>query len=367
MVGNRRNPSKAQINDSVYSSTPRLAQQFFDGPRKPVQKRQRKLIRRKGNRWEVGVTVQGKRISRTYPLDTDDQTMRAWAEKQRVQKLPGECLARDVETYLQTVQHMPSYKERVFHLQWWVNHFGPDKIRTTITTTDINQALSSLKASGKSNTTVRHYRTALLHLYHRLDGADETNPARASWRPADPPIQARAIDPAIVRKILKVIRGPKTKARLWVMASTGIPHKQLMQLVPSSVDWDRSRVLVNPRRKGAGASGRWLPLNRHARFAFRALERAHAWGAFSAQSMRKRWQEALETLKLPKTLRPYDVRHTVGTLLYKATGDLATVARLLGHASTKTAARYSVEAHEAIDSASMAKVRYGSAKGSGKS
>ena len=314
-------------------------------------------IRRKGRRYEAYVRVNGELRTKTFLRDTPLGHIQAWQVGQRLlrkQVIAG-SLADDVEQYLKTVQHMPTIAERRFHLQQWVKWLGGERSRATITTTEIDQVLSTLRLE-KSATTVRHYRTALLHLFHRLDGKDAPNPVKASWRPPDPPPQPRAIDPAIVRTIIAAIRGPKTRARLWVMATTGLPHKQLMQLSASAVDWDRARVRIPARHKGAGAAGRWLPLSPEAVRAFRALDTEEAWGPFSAGAMRITWQRALTRLKLPKTLRPYDLRHTAGTLLYQVTGDLATVARLLGHADQRTASRYSLEAHADLDALAMAKV-----------
>jgi integrase len=317
-------------------------------------------IRRKGNRWEASVRVAKKLLTKRFLLDTPDSVMLAWREAQRVTTHGAGTFAADVDSYLATVRHMATYAERKFHLEWWVNQIGPDRSRYTITTTEINAALSSLRLA-KSPTTVRHYRTALLHLFHRLDGPSAPNPVRASVRPRDPLPQPRAIPPATLKAILHAIHGKKTRARLWVMAATGLPHRQLMQLTPDSVDWAQSRVLIPARHKGHGAAARWLPLNRHARFAFRALDRAEAWGKFSSGAMRITWQRALKRLGLPLTWRPYDTRHTVGTELYRATGDLATVARLLGHADARTSLRYSLDAHAETDASAMAKVRMRSA------
>lgn len=316
-------------------------------------------IRRKGRRWEAYIRVSGILHTTTFPLDTPIAVMQVWREQQRGERLTRGSFAADVAAYLKTVAHMPTLEERTFHLQWWIAQLGAERSRYTITTTDIDQALSALRASGKAATTVRHYRTALLHLFNRLDGRDARNPVRSSWKPKDPPPEARAIPPGTLRAILKAIKGPKTKARLWVMATTGLPQKQLMQLTPNAIDWALSRVRVPARRKGAGVAGRYVPLNRSARWAFRSLDKHHAWGPFSIGGMRKVWQRALTRLGLPLTLRPYDVRHTVGTELYRITGDLSTVARVLGHADVRTTARYSLDAHARADASAMAKVRFG--------
>lgn len=324
---------------------------------RPSDRLRKQGIRQKGNRLEANVRVRGQLHTKTFPLDTSIDAIQAWRRSQRIAPITTGTLASDIELYATTIQHMPSKAERLKHLEWWANTLGPTRPRSTITTQDVNAALSAL-AKAKAPTTVRHYRTALLHLYHRLDGHSAANPVKASWRPADPPPLPRAIPPATVRAILKAMQGPKTKARLWLMASTGLPHTQLMQLTPQSIDWEHNRVFIPARKKGKGAAGRWLPLNRHARFALRAMDRAEAWGKFSRESMRETWKRALRRIGLPeKRWRVYDIRHSVGTMLYQATGDLATVARLLGHADPRTASRYSLAAHEETDQFAMAKVR----------
>lgn len=322
------------------------------------RRKQPKGERRHGAGWEVYVRVNGELRRKFFPLDSAPAERRAWRILQQhtaPKRVHDGTLAGDIADYLSTVKHMPTYAERKFHLDQWIKVFGPDTPRGSITTTQINAALSHWRSDGKSATTVRHYRTALLHLFHRLDGKDAANPVRASWRPPDPPLQPRAIPPSTLRAILKAIKGPKTRARLRVMAATGLPHKQLMHLQPSDIDWAHSRVKIQARSKGHGAPARWLPLNKHARFALRAMAKTDAWGEFSSGAMRTMWQRALERLGLPLTIRPYDVRHTAGTLLYQATGDLATVARLLGHADPRTASRYSMEAHADVDAQAMAK------------
>jgi integrase len=311
-------------------------------------------IRRKGNRWEVYVRVSGELHRTSFPLTTPLVEMSDWQDRQRARLAPDPegGLAADVTRYLLTVRHMPTFNERKRHLELWVAVFGTDRDPHSITTSEIDAQLSEWRASGLAPTSVRHRRTALLHLFNKLYG-DKENPVRRSWRPSDPKPEPRAIPPAVLKQILRSITGPKTRARLRVIAATGLPHKQVMLIRPEDIDWTRSRVRIAPRQKGAGAAGRWLPMNRHARFAFRALAKADAFGEFSTGAMRITWQRALKRLNLPASIRPYDVRHTAGTLLYQATRDLATVARLLGHSDPRTAARYSIEAHVEVDTAAM--------------
>jgi integrase/recombinase XerD len=315
--------------------------------------------RLRGKSWEVYVRVNGELRWKTFPFHSTPDQRASWRIAQKNTARPttdAGSFAADVETYLSTVRHMPTYQERAYHLGLWLAALGRDRPRFTIATTEIDAVLSQWRAAGKSPTTVRHRRTALLHLFHRLDGKHAANPVAASWRPRDPAPQPRAIDAATLKSILRAVKGPKTRAWLRVMAATGLPHKSLMQLTPDSIDWTRQRVRIPAREKGRGAPARWLPMNRHARYAFRALDAAGAWGKFSSGAMRVTWQRALKRLGLPKHLRPYDIRHSIGSQLYAATGDLATVARLLGHADIRTASRYSLDAHANTDAEAMQKI-----------
>lgn len=322
-----------------------------------------KGIRRHRARWRAYVRVNGELRTKTFPLDTPPSIMQGWIAGQRQARNPRIAqgtLEADVAAYLKTVTHMPTYQERKRHLDLWVAALGGHRSRYAITTTEIDQVLSRWKTKGKagekplSTTQVRHRRTALLHFYRRLDGKHAPNPVRDSWRPIDPPPEPRAIPPDLVAKILAEVRGPKTRARLWVMATTGLPQSTLGKLTPADVE--DTRVRIPGRRKGAGAAGRWFPLYPAAKAALKAFADAKAWGPFSTGGMRSRWQDALKRLKLPPSLRPYDLRHSFGTLLYQQTGDLATVARLLGHVGTSTTVRYSLDAHAALDAAAVAKV-----------
>lgn len=138
-----------------------------------------------------------------------------------------------------------------------------------------------------------------------------------------------------------------------VLATTGLPHKLIMALRPEDIDWDGRRVLAHPRRKGTGTAKVWLPVSAVAIKALRAFDRADAWGAFSTSSLRKAWLRACRTVGLIG-VRPYDLRHAYGALLYRQTGDLATVQRLLLHADIRTTQRYAGEAEADLDARAVA-------------
>jgi integrase len=283
--------------------------------------------------------------------------MDKWRRQQRASPnppAPKGSIGRDAVRYLKTVKHQPAYQDKEIYIRHWIAHFGKYRQRASIESAEIAAELSRLLRT-KAPTTVRHYRTALLHVWEVCDGVTAANPVKATPRPKDRPAVPRAAPLAHVQRVLAAMRPSKTRARLMVILTTGIPHAQLMQLTRS--DWDKRRQIlrVAARSKGAGAPSRLLPLSSAAMAALEEFARQDAWGVFSQSAMRSAVARTCKGLKIPR-FRPYDLRHTQGTLIYQETGDLATTARLLGHSGTATAARYAQDAFRIVDRAATAKV-----------
>jgi hypothetical protein len=74
---------------------------------------------------------------------------------------------------------MPTHNERVAHIELWKSEFGQRR-RDTIETSGIDAVLNRWLAARLAASTVKHRRTALLHLWSRLDGKHAANPVRAS-------------------------------------------------------------------------------------------------------------------------------------------------------------------------------------------
>ena len=320
-------------------------------------------LRKHGKRWQAYVRRQGTLYTKTFPIDTPIPLMLQWRIAQGARTVHRESLTADAALYLSTIKHMPSYKERRFQLETWCEVLGGDRPSAAITPAEIDAQLSTWLQAGKSPGTVRHYRTALVQMYRRLY-PDGPNPAARSARPATLPRAPRYIPPETILAILEAMpdRGQgvkgqsrntvsQTKARLWLLATTGIPHKQLGQLTAESIRGDL--LIVPGRQKGKGAAGRLLPINPAIRYALELMADANAWGPFSTSSMRHSFRRALKALGLPLTWRPYDLRHSMGAAIYADTRDLATVARILGHTDQRTTAIYAAHANADVDSQAL--------------
>jgi integrase len=250
---------------------------------------------------------------------------------------------------------MPTFRERQAHIDLWVREFGPRR-RDSIRTSEIDAVLSRWLTEGLAASTVKHRRGALLHLWNRLDGPDAPNPVRRSIIPAEPEPEPRGLPYEVVEQILgampdrgQCLRGKardvisKTKARLALMAYTGLPPASIMRLRPSDVRWDAAAVFVLGRRKGRGTKGRMMPLTTRGLQALRDFSEADCWGRFSTSSVWQSFQRACRQVGL-SGLRPYDLRHSFGTAVYAATGDERAAQQLLGHASRATTDRYTLAA-----------------------
>src|SRR4029450_10257502 len=97
---------------------------------------------------------------------------------------------------------------------------------------------------------------------------------------------------------------------------------------------DEGALRMPWRDKGQGRPGYKLQLSEDALAAVVALDAAGGWGPFAVERLSTSFKRAARrVLGFNTPVRLYDLRHSFGTDLYRRTGDLATVARLMGHAA----------------------------------
>ena len=257
--------------------------------------RKLKGIRRKRGKWQVFVKRDGKFLSRTFPLETSLEELRAWqtAEIQRTtgNVPPAYSFAADIATYLQRVAAMPTYAQRAAHLELWAAELGRDRSRHSITDTEIEIVLQQWLDGGMAPATVRKRRTALQSFFVKMNGKGKANPVKATTNPTPPKTETRAIDYLAIERLLAqmptyrdVKKGqPRPFAlatiRARVIAYTGLPPGLLAQIVPDDLSFTARTVHIGSRAKGAGVEARTLPLtDDHGQFLdrfFEDLELAH--------------------------------------------------------------------------------------------
>jgi integrase len=190
---------------------------------------------------------------------------------------------------------------------------------------------------------------ALRALYTALDrGTGAPNPVEDTDTFSPPVEEARGLSYELVQVILDAmcnmgspkarLDGSKAKARLRVIAYTGMRHSELKRFRPE--DWNREQHSL-VIRTGKGGLPRTIPLVTEAEAALTELIRVNAVGDFSNSTVRRAFVRACAKVKVDG-IRPYDLRHTFGTWLYAAAGDLRIVAEMLGHRRTRTTERYTL-------------------------
>jgi integrase len=277
-------------------------------------------------------------------------------------------LSADVRLYLKTAALTPQRRrEREQQLTWWCQQrdggtaFG-DRPRSALETPVIRRALAGLLMGGAATSTVNKYRHALSHVYTVLDGKSAANPVYEAPKYLEPEAAQRDQPYWAIQMIIDAIRDTGqladhpslTKARVRVLAYAPITPMQLRQITRTDIDWEGSEFVTPGRKKGHGTAPRRKPLTLQGLEAFKAFDAAGGWGLqFSRSSLHRTFTAArdrvVETLRVDRpdldvsrlaTMRPYDLRHSFATEVYKATGDLAITGEFMDHADPQTTRRY---------------------------
>lgn len=244
-------------------------------------------------------------------------------------------LRADVQAYLHTLSGRTKEDAKNL-LKHWTHVFG-DRRRAELTALDFRQVAAQWTVKPS---TFNHRRQALISLYKALDGPHAANPAREIPKQKEMVGAAKALSYDVIEAVLKAMPETQSRARLKVMAYTGLPQMQIERLTPT--DWQRDRLRVTPRRKGAGAAGRWIPLAPEAQAALKEFARLKCWGPFSRSSLCKAWKAYG-----PAGTNPYSLRHSWITELYRrSNGDVLAVKQLALHSMLAQTERYAAAALE---------------------
>lgn len=268
--------------------------------------------------------------------------------------IPGTMLG-DAKTFLKIIGHKASTTTQIMH---WVRALGPQTKRSTITAARIQQQITTWEQQAQAHTlvdqatgtrkpysreSVRKQLRTLRQMFRTLDGKSAANPAMDVDMPAPPKPEVRAMDLDVAESILAAMPRSITRARLALILFLGITQVEIMRLRESHVDWKAGTITILGRKKGDGSNPRVLPFAAIAAARAAVLEFASygQWAKrFDTGSMQASFTLAAGKVKAPEGVRPYDLRHTCGTELYKRTRDIHVVQRWLGHRKVETTMRY---------------------------
>ncbi len=333
-------------------------------------------IRPDRNGWRVFQRVHtgpGGLKSKRFPKTATEREMREWQEEQRVEfrkarkTLAGRSqrgtLAADIVTYLKLVATMPSYNDRARDLAAWAQKLGTIP-RPKLTANDFRLVLQEWRLSGGKDgkplaaSTVNHRRTAMEHLYAFLDGKAAHNPLRDIKPFSEPDPEPRDIGLPTALAIINKMPPSKTRARIKVLAWTGIRGRsEFGRMKRAHVNLEAGVCWVPTGKKG---QPREVPLNTDGIAAWQEVIDTKAFGTYQKDSLRKSFLLAVEKVNIDRLLwflvltragigcelqplhgvRVYDLRHTIATTLRRRGADLADVQNFLGHTTPRMTKRY---------------------------
>lgn len=297
--------------------------------------------------------------SKRYPRTATLTEMKAWRESVRVsareqpKPVPSArgTLGADIDHYLKLVATMPTIKDRTRDLTAWKAVLGM-RPRPKLTRDDYRLVLQEWKLTGRQGkplaaSTVNHRRTAMMHLYTTLDGKGAPNPWREIKPFVEPPAEPRDLGIETARAILAALKVSKTRARINVLAWTGLRgNSELGKMKPEYVDLAHAECWAPTGKQG---QPRLIVLNADGVEAWREFAYLNAWGTYSKDSLRRSFHRAVAIVNVERgkrglaplrQVRVYDLRHTIATALRRAGADLADIQAHLGHTSPRMTQRY---------------------------
>ncbi len=295
--------------------------------------------------------------------------------------------AADAERYLRAVRSMASFQDRAKHIAEWVAVFGRRR-RSTIKAAEMRANLEDLKVRhGYAGSSLNHRRSALMHLYTTLDGRGRRNPVRDVPKYPEREAEPRALPREVVVLLLRAIKPGTTRGWLHAIRWTGLPPAQLLKVTRADLNYESAEVRVTRRRKGRGVEGRTLPLLPQAVRAFRYLERLGALGrGYNDRAMRETIRRARRRILARaarrvgkrsqyriserarwwlsrdvkhERIRPYDFRHTFGTMLRFHVPDARARQELMLHSDPRQTARYEKAAADPMVRAALGQLATG--------
>lgn len=201
---------------------------------------------------------------------------------------------------------------------------------------DYKQVISQIVAPGTVNRKMNALHKLLKWAYQR---DYITKMPVFPWNKEDN-TRVRWLKPEEEKQLFSLLP-PKIAAFCEVLMHTGLRRGELLNLKPEHIDGDYARIWKTKTGKP-----RSVPLNE------RAKELCKQWLPFDLAPMtiNNHWLKARKTMGLEhdKDFVLHMLRHTAATRMLDATGNIAVVSKLLGHAKITTTSRYAHVADEQL-------------------
>lgn len=216
--------------------------------------------------------------------------------------------------------------------------------------------MAKMRAEGYAASSLNKLRVYLMNVWRYCDGDSAACPIRRLRREREPEPSPRGQDPAIIRKAIDALPTGATKARIALLAATGMRPAEVMRLGPGDLQVSAEKPYATVPTAKSGQP-RIVPLNPDGVAAAKLFIETKAFGSFSLGSLRVAFNRALAQVGATNDVMsseesgrgrkrrlwrfsPYVMRHTVATELRRRGTDLADIGYLLGHKSPTTTQRY---------------------------
>jgi len=328
-------------------------------------------IYRDATGYAVSAMVRRVRREQRYPLTLTLPELRA-ARKRLIETLDTHTpdtpdrgtVAEAVARYLDRLPTTGRYRsDRKRLLAPWVTAHGRDPFGTLTRA----QIIATIMAWQNVSPTTRNHRLSALRVLWRTVAPDDSQGhacERVPRAPAPKPRRNRARSLSLIAEVLAYIepgakksRGADSHARhqLTLLAWTGQPSATLARVTAQHVRWDAQppEVYLQPRRKGDGSQGRWIPLLPQAADALKAWLALGVSGPWHRGSIRLAWRRAVAKAQADlrghqrhadadslEDMRVYDLRHSFLTAMILATKDAYLVSEYAQHSDIRTTMGY---------------------------
>lgn len=264
-----------------------------------------------------------------------------------IPKTATDTLAAAIDRWEELEQGLASWKERRAELRAWARADVDGKPLGLLRLRGISAAhariiMSQWARAGVAPKTIRNRRWSLQHLFRVLYGPKAVTPVddippppktKTIPIPIEPSHVLDVLQNLIAREAAGLIRDAKTRARFMLRAATGKRPAEIMRAKPSDVNLERREWRVRDA-KGGWSEG--LYLNDEMIAAWKLFIAADAWGDFNTGAHAETLRQAGWAPGGDSTVRPYELRHSVGIALSDAGVDLADISGVLGHKDMRT-------------------------------
>ncbi len=263
--------------------------------------------------------------------------------------------ALQVQVYLQslnTERTRQTYARALadFHA-WYVQTYGEEPDATLLTDEEAREWRHFLANVRRLSASTVNQRLAALKGLARFHGRDLRVRGMKKVLPPVEPLNGRELG-----RLLAAVEGETWQAKrdvaiLNLMARAGLRVSEVVALCLDDVRLNRRKGHVTVRAS-KGLKERTVPLPKAARDALRAyLDARPSWACkvlfvsrtgrpLTPRDVQRLVEKAARRAGLSRRVTPHTLRHTYATRALRQGVDLATLARLLGHESLTTTARY---------------------------